>query len=84
MASVLKTSRANRRHQEERVKNRWRRRVKSMRLLAPKEVDHLAVRRAHHNKCDCRLCKLKEPIARDKQRDKLAAREVALVSLRKS
>jgi hypothetical protein len=59
-------SRGDRRHHEERVKAKWRRRVRAHpgpTLAAWKapppavEVEAQAVRLAHHNKCDCSLCK---------------------------
>lgn len=62
-------SRADRRHQEERVKDRFRRIVSRWfdpRCWRPprhgpqtreETIERIAVRKAHHPKCPCRLCK---------------------------
>lgn len=59
-------SRADRRHHEERVKTKWRRRVRRQpgETLATWKagptiatVEAAAVRLAHHNKCPCSICK---------------------------
>ena len=53
--------RAERRHQEERIKARWLRRLRSgWRLTTRQEqrrwAERFALRFAHHNKCDCDTC----------------------------
>lgn len=54
-----KTSRALRRHHENRVKVRWRVRVKLWNLATAGEEERIALRRAHHNKCPCWMCGVK-------------------------
>lgn len=61
------SDRGERRHHEERVKAKWRRRIRREANVADltafkapppaAEVEARAVRRAHHNKCDCAMCK---------------------------
>lgn len=57
----------DRRHQEKRIKNRWRARLARARQVIErlggaaaegldKWVMDQAARRAHHNKCDCSMC----------------------------
>ena len=56
--------RAERRHHEERIKEKFRRVIKSMWNMPAtltgwakmKRIEYEAVRAAHHNKCDCEMC----------------------------
>lgn len=62
--SSCPSPRSVRRHQERRVKARWRWRIRRFWLVKnPADVERLAVRRAHHNKCDCWDCGI-GPMAR--------------------